>query len=176
MGFKLWMVIEVWSVVSHTQRISLCLSIDFPPILRKGKPGLMVWAERGDANAYSQVCSHHFTNADSFKTPNLTLGKWFTLPKKSWTAKAQRARKRNITQKLAELSSHDGSSTPVSTCIPATRSIDDDGSNSEADPPPMIVPIGGPLITNYLFHEITDYLVHEFQTDDTDLDSVISAQ
>lgn len=98
------------------------------------------------------------------------------MPKKSWTAKAQRARKRNITQKLAELSSHDGSSTPVSTCIPATRSIDDDGSNSEADPPPMIVPIGGPLITNYLFHEITDYLVHEFQTDDTDLDSVVSAQ
>lgn len=123
----------------------------------------------GDVKAHSRVCCRHFPNADSSKTPDLALGKRFASPKKSWTARAQRARKRSISQELAELSSRGKTSTPESSFVAAaSASCSRDASVSEDDCPPMTVPIGEQLMT--------DYLVHEFQTDDIDLESVVSAQ
>ena len=137
------------------------------PTKRKAWIGALKLRE-GDVKAHSRVCSRHFPNADSSKTPDLALGKRFASPRKSWTARAQRARKRNISQELAELRSRGRSSTPVSTSVPATSSTHDASDSEDDPPPPMIVPIGEPLMT--------DYSVHEFQTDDTDLDSIVSAQ
>ena len=116
-----------------------------------------------DVKAHSRVCSRHFPNADSTKTPDLTQGKRFASPKKSRTARAQ-ARKRNLHQELAELSSRDRSSTPVSAAVTVSREPSHD--DSEDIPVPMVVNIGETLMS--------DFSVHEFQSDDADLDLVVS--
>ena len=121
----------------------------------------------GDVKAHSRVCCRHFPNTDPSKTPNLTLGMRFASPRKSWTARAQRARKRNISQELAELSSQGRSYTAVSTSVTAARPSKYASDFGDNPPSPMIVSIGEPLFT--------DYSIHEFR-DNTDLDSVVSTQ
>ena len=120
----------------------------------------------GDVKAHSRVCSRHFPNADPSKTPDLTLGKRFASPRKSWTTRAQRARKRNVRQELAELTSRGKSSTPVPTSAASASSSQD---ASDPGPSSMVVSTGELLLP--------DYSVHEFQsTDNTDRDSVVSTQ
>ena len=92
----------------------------------------------GDAKAHSRVCCRHFPNADPSKTPDLTLGKRFASPRKSWTARAQRGRKRNISQELAELSSQGRSYTAVSASVTAASSSKDASDSGDNPPSPMI--------------------------------------
>ena len=98
--------------------------------------------------AHSRVCSRHFPNTDSTKTPDLTLGKRFA-SKKSWTARAQRACKRNLDQELAELSSRDRRSTPVSAAVTVSREPSHD--DSEDISVPMVVNIGSTLIAMLVY-------------------------
>ena len=43
---------------------------------------------------HHRVCSRHFPNADARNDPQLTLGKRFASPKKQWTGRVKRAKKR----------------------------------------------------------------------------------
>ena len=111
----------------NLRQLALAVSLHrFPvdPIKRQAWIDALKLRE-GDVKAHSRVCCRHFPNADPSKTPDLTLGKRFAFPRKSWTARAQRARKRNISQELAELSSQGRSYTAVSASVAAASSSKD---------------------------------------------------
>ena len=84
-----------------------------------------------DVKSHSRLCIRHFPNADPSKTPDLALGKRFASPKKSWTARAQRAKRQHINQELAELNSQASlrSSTPLSASATAGSSEPEDAAS-----------------------------------------------
>ena len=98
---------------------------------------------------HHRVCSRHFPNADIRNDPQLTLGKRFASPKKQWTGRGKRAKKREEHRRdaatalqLSPFSSR--SPTPTaSTSVTATPL-----------PEPMITSIGEPLQSDYQMHEL----------------------
>ena len=98
---------------------------------------------------HHRVCSRHFPNADVRNDPHLTLGKRFASPKKQWTGRAKRAKKREEHRRDAattlQLSPFSSWSPTPTACTSVTPT---------ALPEPMITSIGEPLQSDYQIHEL----------------------
>lgn len=98
---------------------------------------------------HHRVCSRHFPNADARNDPQLTLGKRFASPKKQWTGRAKRAKKREEHRRVAAATlqlSPFSSRSPTPT---ASTSV-----TPTPPPEPMITSIGEPLQSDYQMHEL----------------------
>ena len=60
-----------------------------------------------DIKNYQRVWSRHFANPDTRNKPELSIGKQFASPKKSWTSRAKtRAVVRSLTPQMSSCSGH----------------------------------------------------------------------
>ena len=87
------------------------------------------------------VCSRHFPDADATKDPQLTLGKRFASPKKYWTERSKRAKKRNEASTM-QLSV---SRSLVSTSTSCSSSRSQSQTPAVSPPPPMITSVAEQL-------------------------------
>ena len=106
-----------------------------------------------DIKDYQRVCSRHFANADPRNKPELSIGKRFASPKKSWTSRAKRAKTREVvrslTPQMSSCSAH---------CVtPGAPSV---------TPEPQSALVETPLIATLGEQLDSDYTIHELPTDD----------
>ncbi len=114
------------------------------------------WIEALDLNDlvikdYNRVCSRHFPNADAKNDPQLTLGKRFASPKKHWTGRAKRAKKREETARQLSFS-------PPLVSPSSSRSPTPVVYTSASPTPPqvqaMVTSVGEQLDTDYHVYEL----------------------
>ena len=102
-----------------------------------------------DVGSYHRVCSRHFPEGDAKShDPQLNLGKRFASPKKRWTGRAKRAKRREAARNLfreAETSATDD---------PSPGSISTNDSEEVKKHPLMVAEVGEQLETDYQLHEL----------------------
>ena len=98
-----------------------------------------------DVRSHHRVCSRHFPEGDGkLHDPQLNLGKRFASPKKRWTGRAMRAKRREGAQKL--FAKESTSATPLSTSA-------NDGEVVE-EHHLLVAEVGEQLDTDYQLHEL----------------------
>ena len=107
-----------------------------------------------DIGSHHRVCSRHFPEGDAKShDPQLNLGKRFASPKKRWTGRAKRAKRREVARNLFSGGSHSRTS---GTDDPSPESISTNDSKVEKHPL-MVAEVGEQLKTDYqLYKLLTD--------------------
>ena len=117
-----------------------------------------------DIGSHDRVCSRHFPEGDAKShDPQLNLGKRFASPKKRWTGRAKRAKRREAARNLFSEESH--SKTSTTDPSPGSTSANDGGEVEKH--PLMVAEVGEQLET--------DYQLYELSTDDSLSTSTSSA-
>ena len=106
-----------------------------------------------DIKDYQRVCSRHFANVDPRNKPELSIGKRFASPKKSWTSRAKRAKTREVVRSLTPQMS----SCSAHCMTPGAPSV---------TPEPQSALVETPLIATLGEQLDSDYTIHELPTDD----------
>ena len=114
-----------------------------------------------DLKDFHRVCSRHFPDGDTMKDPQLNIGKRFASPKRQWTSRAKRARKRT------RLFSQGPDSKSSRSVTPLSQKESGSEASTSLTPPVMVARIGKQLDTSFQ--------VHELPTDDSISVSSISA-
>ena len=108
-----------------------------------------------DIKDYHRVCSRHFVDADPHNKPELSIGKRFASPKKSWTSRAMRSKTRAWREVVRSLPLEVSSSSSRSV-TPATQSVTSEPQSSSPKPP--LVATGSEKLDS-------DFSIDEPQTD-----------
>ena len=109
-----------------------------------------------DVGSHHRVCSRHFPEGDAKShDPQLNLGKRFASPKKRWTGRAKRAKRRDAARNLFSEGNHPRTS---ATDDPSPESIS--ANDGEVEKHPLMVAEVGEQLE-------TDYQLHELPTDDS---------
>ena len=101
---------------------------------------------------HHRVCSRHFTEGDAKHDPQLSLGKRFALPKKTWTARARRAKTREAARNL--FSQVESTSTSGSTSAKDDTAAVSDNEAEVEENPLLVAQVGEQLETEYQLHEL----------------------
>ena len=76
--------------------------------------------EKSKVQAFSKICSKHFSGGDTKQEPHLALGKLFASPGKLWTTRAKRARAKEENEEAQQLAEQLSSSSRSTTPIPSS--------------------------------------------------------
>ena len=106
---------------------------------------------------HSCVCSRHFKDGNPANGPDKTVGKRFASPKKQWSDKSVRKKKRDSLQDLNRLIEADkqacSSQTPTIPPTPTTLQTPSSSRGTSKDQL-LTVSVGEPLESQYLVHEL----------------------
>ena len=109
----------------------------FPKVACRRRQWIKALAlENEDIKDYHRVCSRHFADADPHNKPELSIGKRFASPKKSWTSRAMRFKTRAWREVVRSLPLEVSSSSSRSV-TPATPSVTSEPQSSSPKPPPV---------------------------------------
>ena len=129
----------------------------FPPkseAVKRGKWLLVLGLNESDVADHHRVCSQHFPNGDCTQLPSLYLGKRFRSPKKSWTARWQRAAKRKSADTGDKAGPCAKRHLEYSTSPATTRKSSDQSGGEESGTSSLCTPIGEVLLSDYSVHEL----------------------
>ena len=115
---------------------------------------------------HHRVRSRHFPNADPKNAPLLTLDKRFASPRKNWTGRAKRAKKREKTMRQLSFSPQ---ITPFCSCSPTPVAC------TSANSTPPLVPVQAAMVANVGEQLDSDYQVHDLPTGDDISESSVTA-
>ena len=107
-------------------------------------------------HSYHLVCSRHFPEGDAKShDPQLSLGKRFASPKKRWTNRAKRAKRREAAQNLFY---SEESHSKTSGKNPSSGSTSANDGEVVEEHPLLVTQVGEQLETEYQLHELpTDH-------------------
>ena len=104
-----------------------------------------------DIGSHDRVCSRHFPEGDAKShDPQLNLGKRFASPKKRWTGRAKRAKRREGARILFDEESH----STTSTKDPSSGSASANDGEGVERRPLLVAEVGEQLETDYLLYEL----------------------
>ena len=117
-----------------------------------------------DIGRHHRVCSRHFPGGDAQShDPQLSLGKRFASPRKRWTGRAQRAKRREAARNLF---SEERTSAQNPSSSGSTSAKDDDATVSANDDEAVVEE--RPLLVAQVGEQLeTEYQLHELPTDDS---------
>lgn len=103
--------------------------------------------DEGDIKLYMRVCSRHFPDWNMDNPPNLTLGKRFSSPVKKKDPRAKRAKLREESREIIQVSAS-------RSATPASRSVTPTSNHAQAEHVVHTTPIGDQLRIDYTVHEL----------------------
>ena len=104
-----------------------------------------------DIGSHHRVCSRHFPEGDAKShDPQLSLGKRFASPKKRWTGRAKRAKRREAARNLFSEESH----SKTSGKNPSSGSTSANDGEAVEEHPLLVTQVGEQLETEYQLHEL----------------------
>ena len=104
-----------------------------------------------DVGSHHRVCSRHFPEGDAKShDPQLSLGKRFASPKKRWTGRAKRAKRREAARNLFSGESH----SKTSGKNPSSGSTSANDGEAVEEHPLLVTQVGEQLETEYQLHEL----------------------
>lgn len=107
--------------------------------------------ELNDVSNHARICSRHFPEGDAkLHEPQLNLGKRFASPKKRWTSRAKRAKRREAAQNLFSEESH----SKGGTTNPSTGFATANDGNEVKKRPMLVAEVGEQLQTDYQLYEL----------------------
>ena len=107
-----------------------------------------------DVASHHRICSRHFPEGDAKShDPQLNLGKRFASPKKRWTDRAERSRRREAARSLFSEGSHSKTSA-TDAMVPPPGSISANDGEVVEEYPLMVAEVGEQLETDYQLHEL----------------------
>ena len=130
-------------MATRRQKTLACLCIDFLQTTRRNSVGVRHLAFAVMTRKRTTVCAAGISRTKTENGSDVTLGKHFASPKKSWTARSQRAKQRDATRTAQAL-------------FPKVSEVPSASPGPLSSESAMTVSIGEPLVTDYQVHELCD--------------------